>query len=246
MWKNRLWIALLLAFALCVVFENFVLQGSMVTTVSKEVKPEEEKIVFLTFDDGPSKVTEQVLDILKEEQICASFFLIGKQIDEKTEKTVLRMKEEGHLIGVHTYCHEADKIYKSVDAYIEDIEKAEDVIMNVTGEKPVYYRFPWGSVNCYVSPICDEIKEQMKEKGYTYFDWNVSAEDSIGKPSVEKILSNVRKDYMKYHQPVILLHDSEINENTAKALKTIIKELKEGGYQFGTIDKRNHPYQYRK
>lgn len=233
---------LILAFVGCIKNEEQLFSQDMIPVESQNTT---KKVAYLTFDDGPSNVTEQVLDILKEEDVKATFFLIGEQINEETAPIVKRMSDEGHMIGLHTYCHDANKIYSSTAAYIEDIEAVEKKVMEVTGEKPEYYRFPWGSVNCYVSPICQEIKEEMTSRGYTHFDWNVSAEDSVCNPSQSRILSNVRRDYMKYSEPVILMHDSSLNENTAQVLPQIIQELKEGGYGFDTVDKRTRPYQYK-
>lgn len=204
-----------------------------------------EKVAFLTFDDGPSMMTETVLDTLKEEDITATFFMIGSQITEENEPILKRMVEEGHLIGIHTYTHKYKEIYASADAYIKDAEMTAERIYEVTGSEPIYYRFPWGSTNGYISPFCDEIISEMQKNGYIYYDWNVSADDSLGKPSKQKILNNIRKDYKKYNEPVILLHDSSININTAEVLHEIIDELKEEGYDFATIDKRSVPCQFK-
>ncbi len=214
-------------------------------TVSVESTNTVHKVAFLTFDDGPSKMTEEILDILKEEEVNATFFMIGELITEDKEPLLRRMVEEGNLIGIHTYTHRVREIYASADAYIEDARKTADRICEVTGTEPAYYRFPWGSANCFISPFCDEIIVCMENDGYTYFDWNVSAEDSVGKPTTQKIIANIRKDYKKYKEPVILLHDSSINKNTAEALHNIIDELKAEGYEFATIDKRSKPCQFK-
>lgn len=204
----------------------------------------EEKVAYLTFDDGPSEHTEEVLAILDKEGVKATFFLIGFQITEDREELVKKMAEEGHLLGIHTYSHKSEEIYSSTDAYIVDAEKTAERIYEVTGKKPNIYRFPWGSINCYVSDICDDIIKEMSEKGYEYYDWNVSAEDSVGTPSKSSIIKNIKKDFGKYNQPVILMHDSAINEATVEALPEIIRMLKEEGYSFATVDQRYRPYHY--
>lgn len=203
-----------------------------------------EKTAYLTFDDGPSAVTEDVLRVLKENDIQATFFLIGVQITEDKEALLKKMVKEGHLLGVHTYCHKADKIYCSAQSYIEDAKETAERIREVTGIKPRYYRFPWGSVNQYLKNIKPDVTAAMEKKGYIYFDWNVSAEDSVGKPTKESILKNIKKDYLKYKEPVILMHDSGINQVTADTLSEIIAMLKKDGYGFATIDKRSVPCQY--
>lgn len=204
----------------------------------------EKKVAYLTFDDGPSVLTEEVLEILEKENIRATFFLIGSQITAEEEELLKKMVEKGHLLGIHTYSHKSNEIYGSADAYIEDAKKTAQRIYEVTGERPTIYRFPWGSKNCYVSGICDKIIEGMTEEGYEYFDWNVSAEDSIGTPTKASILKNIKKDFEKYKEPVILMHDSAINKATVEALPFIIEMLKEEGYAFGTLDERSKPYHY--
>ena len=203
-----------------------------------------EKKVFLTFDDGPSEVTETVLKLLDDQEIKATFFLIGEQITEETEETVRHMAEEGHEIGIHTFTHESDEIYASAQSYVEDVVKTSKRIEEVTGKKPVYYRFPWGSVNNYISGYRKEVIETLKGMGYEYVDWNVSGEDSVGNPSVQSIYSNVRKDYDKYNEPVVLLHDSSSNQLTAETLPDIINLFQSAGYQFGAMGERSCPYQW--
>lgn len=230
----------IMLFLLCFGMERQVYQ-----TVMKEEPVMEKKIAFLTFDDGPSKVTEKVLEALRKENAKATFFLIGEQITEETAPLLRKMTEEGHELGIHTYSHKSEEIYRSADAYVEDALKTAEKIKETTGTTPRYFRFPWGSKNAYVRKIKDEVVERMEKAGYIYFDWNVSGEDSVGKPDQTTIFRNVKKDALKYNEPVVLLHDSPINENTAKTLPEILKLLKEAGYEFETVDKRSKPYQYR-
>lgn len=204
----------------------------------------EDKKVFLTFDDGPSEVTKDILRHLGEEGIKATFFLIGAQITEDNEALVQRMWEEGHEIGIHTYTHEKNEIYMSAQTYIDDVIKTADRIEEVTGRRPVYYRFPWGSVNCYICSFREEIIETLAEKGYEYIDWNVSGEDSVGTPSIQTIYDNIKKDYDKFNEPVVLMHDSSANALTAETLPDIIRLFQSAGYQFGAIGERSRPYQW--
>lgn len=228
---------------LCLGLEKEVYQETM-KEEGKEAETLEKKIAFLTFDDGPSKVTEEVLKALKEANAKATFFLIGEQITEETAPLLRQMVEEGHELGIHTYSHRSDEIYQSADAYVADALKAAERIEEAAGTKPRYFRFPWGSKNKYAKGIKEEIVKRMEEKGYIYFDWNVSGEDSVGRPDMSMIYKNVKKDVLKYNEPVVLLHDSGINKNTAKTLPDILKMLKEAGYEFETVDKRSKPYQY--
>ncbi|MEG1457743.1 MAG: polysaccharide deacetylase family protein [Acetivibrio sp.] len=243
-WRKKVGTCLLMVLFVGCVKNDLRLQSKEDHYISADSTNVSEKVAYLTFDDGPSKVTEMVLDELKEEKVKATFFLIGEQITKEKEPLLQRMVKEGHLIGVHTYTHRWKDIYASANAYIEDAEKTAERIYEVTGVKPIYYRFPWGSVNGYISSFCDDIIKRMKEKGYTYFDWNVSAEDSVGKPTQESILKNVRKDYKRYQEPVILMHDSPSNRLTAETLVQIIREMKDEGYGFSTIQNRSKPCQY--
>lgn len=208
------------------------------------MKNQEQKIAYLTFDDGPSMVTKQVLDILRENEVHATFFLIGSQINDNTVDIVRQLAEDGHTIGVHTYSHKGAEIYKSKEAYIEDFKKASASIEEVIGYQPKIFRFPWGSVNKYLGSKAEGIILELEAEGYTYFDWNVSAEDSVGTPTAESILRNINKDYARYQEPIILMHDSSINEVSAKILPEIIKNIKTSGYRFDTLDHMEKPYQY--
>lgn len=212
----------------------------------KKMQSDSQKIAYLTFDDGPSQVTERILDVLEVYDVRATFFLVGCNITESREKIVNRMVEQGHAIGVHTYSHEAEKIYGSAESYLCDLKKTQERIYEVTGENTTMIRFPWGSTNSYLKPIQDSLLPKLENHGYIYYDWNVSAEDSVGNPTKYSILNNVKKDYSRYQEPVILMHDSATSELTAEMLPDIIVMLKESGYQFATLEEMESPYQYPK
>lgn len=199
------------------------------------------KTAYLTFDDGPSCLTEKYLDILKEEGAKATFFLIGQQIDGDMSDIIKRELEEGHEIGVHTYCHEANEIYANEESCFKDIMKIKEQLEMQFGYDAKLVRFPWGSANGYISTFREEIINKVHESGMEYADWNVSAEDSVGTPTVDSIMGNIRKDFKKYDEPVILMHDSGCNKQTLEALRGIIRELKEAGYGFATLSERENP-----
>lgn len=210
-------------------------------------KAEEEKEIvkraYLTFDDGPSENTEKVLAVLDQYHIKATFFLIADQITPDKEALVKRMVQEGHVIGVHTYSHKSKEIYKNKEACIEDIVKTYKKIEEITGVKPKYYRFPYGSANCYVSGYCNAVIKDLEEMGLTYIDWNVTGEDSVGKPTEYSVMKNL-KTFEKYIEPVILLHDGSSNKLTASILEEIVQKIQAAGYEFGTIEERSKPYQW--
>lgn len=201
----------------------------------------EKKQAFLTFDDGPSKNTKEVLAILEQYGIPATFFVIGNQIDENTEDVVRQAVSQGCLIGVHTYCHKAEEIYNSAQSCYDDILEAKERIETLLKKPVTFYRFPWGSSNCYVSSYKKEIIGMLEKDGLEYADWNVSGEDSVGRPGADSIISHVKKNYQAAKDPVILLHDSAINKETVKALPVIIELFLSEGYTFDTLDNRREP-----
>lgn len=205
---------------------------------------QEKKVAYLTFDDGPSETTKEVLKVLEEKDVNATFFLIGNQITDDTVPILKQSVAGGNCIGIHTYCHECKVIYCSAEAYLNDFKQAYDAIKDNLGVEPKIFRFPWGSANRFLSNIEEEVIQKLEAEGFTYFDWNVSAEDSVGKPTSYSIMSNIRKDYKKYNKPVILMHDSSCNKLSAKMLPQVIDELKSAGYSFDTLDHMATPYQY--
>lgn len=197
-----------------------------------------EKVAFLTFDDGPSKNTNKILDILEEKNAVATFFVLGSTMDEEGESALKRMTETGCKIGIHTYSHKKNVIYASVKGFLDDFYQVYTQIYELTGEKVNIFRFPWGSYNAYSKPIKKNLVAEMERRGFTYYDWNVSAEDSVGNPTESSIMRNILKDVKKYNKPVILMHDASVNKLTANMLPKIIDELQELGYSFGTLDQR--------
>ena len=192
-------------------------------------------VVYLTFDDGPSRLTQQYLDILKKHDIPATFFLIGQQVEEMPEERELK---EGHEVGVHTYTHESCDIYQSCEAYYEDVHKVKDLLEEKFRYRPKLWRFPWGSANCYIRSYKEEIVERLHEEKMEFADWNVSAEDSVGHPGVESILANVKKDAFRVQDPVVLMHDSGSNRATLDSLEAVITMFEEKGYRFQTLSQR--------
>ncbi|MDO5292691.1 MAG: polysaccharide deacetylase family protein [bacterium] len=219
-------------------------------TKSKELNDSKEKEkkqltkkAFLTFDDGPSKNTPKVLETLDKYNAKATFFMIGEQITPDMESLVKEMQQKGHVIGVHTYTHNRKKMYANEEACLNDIKKTYDRLIEVTGVTPTLYRFPYGSANCYISGYCNDVIRKLKDMGLDYVDWNVSGEDSVGKPSKYSIMKNTSK-FKDYMEPVILLHDGQGNQLTAQVLDDILKKIKDAGYEFGTLDERSELFQW--
>ncbi len=191
----------------------------------------EEKCVYLTFDDGPSdRVTPAVLDVLKEENVKATFFIIGS--NAKRRKDILkRACGEGHTLAVHSYSHDYSQIYSSPEALLADIQKCNEVIEEITGEPSRVYRFPGGSFT-----VAPELKKAVTDGGFRYFDWNASFRDSeLPDASPEELYKNAVSTVANPKRVVMLAHDSTNKSATACALKKVILYFKDRGYSFGTL-----------
>ena len=198
----------------------------------------EEKVVYLTFDDGPSANTEKILDILEQYDAKATFFITGMR--EEYRPLIKTAYEEGHTIGLHTYSHDYAGVYSSVDAYFEDLDKIGKVAEEQIGYVPCFIRFPGGSSNAvskkYTQGIMTELVTDVQEKGYQYYDWNLDSGDGAGQ-SVEELETNSMTD--RFHHVMLLLHDSQSKENTVQALPAIIEYYKNLGYEFRAIDRES-------
>lgn len=181
------------------------------------------KQIALTFDDGPGEYTERILDILKKEKVQASFFLIGNNIAGK-EGLVKRMKAEGHIIGNHSYDHGRKFDWQSTQSMIQEIEQTNQEIEGITGERPRYFRPPYGVTNPNLAKAISAT--EMKSVA-----WNVRSFDTMAK-SGEKLLKRILK--LAKPNAIILLHDR--CEITAKILPQLIFDLKAKGYELTLIN----------
>ena len=220
-----------------------VLFPDLYTVYEKPEAEKSKKVAYLTFDDGPSLNTFEILDILQENNIKATFFIVGKAITDEGEDALRRMKNEGHAIGIHTYSHACNEIYCSVERFLEDFNMVYEQIHEITGERVNIYRFPWGSNNGYSKNIKEALMEEMERRGFLCYDWNVDANDSVGRPTEYSIRRNIEKDLKNQDYPIILLHDSSVNDLTVRMLPGIIRMLQDKGYEFDTLERRE-PYQF--
>lgn len=194
---------------------------------------EEEKVVFLTFDDGPSELTPQFLEVLNSYGVHATFFVTYQPQFEAIYKQIA---ENGNSIQIHTATHDYDSIYKSVDAYVADFNQAYDYVCSVIDKKPVCYRFPGGSTNSYGKSIVRDIARTMEEKGFQFVDWNVSVGDGSAKATKESMVQKIMAESGGKKHIVMLAHDSGTKSETLAALPQIIEYYKENGYTFKVID----------
>lgn len=214
--------AFMLTIALFVVlFGNFF--GSPLLSLA-----EEEKYIYLTFDDGPSdRVTPKILDVLKEECVPATFFIVGERA-EKRKDIIRREYAEGHTVAIHSYSHKYSEIYSSREALLNDIEKCNDLICAITGEYSHIYRFPGGSYS-----LNSELVDCVANSGYYYVDWNASFRDSELKyPTAYKLYHAAISTVSNPRRVVMLAHDTTDKSTTAGALKDVIRHFKSLGYIF--------------
>jgi peptidoglycan/xylan/chitin deacetylase (PgdA/CDA1 family) len=202
------------------------------------LKEREGKIAYLTFDDGPSARTLEILDILKEENVKATFFVVTENSDLELLE---RIQREGHTIGVHSNSHRYLQIYSSVDDFLDDFYQAYTKIYDATSVYPQIFRFPGGSINAHNLGIYQELVSEMLRRGFLYYDWNISSQDAVSKVSAGEIINNVTRNIRGQKQLVILLHDSRDKTETVKALPGIIKFLKEENYTLAPIDNSVKP-----
>ena len=193
------------------------------------------KTIYLTFDDGPSSVTPKILDVLKKENVKATFFMIGK--DDSYNDIIKRVKKEGHTVAIHSNTHDYEQIYTSVDNYFNDLYALRDKLKKITGEEATIIRFPGGSSNTvsrFNSGIMTTITKEVTRRGFRYFDWNIDSGDT-GRIGSDAIVENVTSQLGSYHTYVVLMHDYWQNQQTADALERIIHYGKEHGYHFDRI-----------
>ena len=204
-----------------------------------------EKTVYLTFDDGPSERTPEVLDILKKYNIKATFFVVGNS-SQFGKECMKRIVAEGHTIAMHSYTHDFKKIYKNVESYLEDIYKLYKLIYDVTGVKPSIFRFAGGSKNGFNKGNYREIISEMVRRGFDYFDWNLCNNDAISKTitPVSKCVDSVLKNSKNYNTAVVLMHDSKPKTTTVEALPKIIDGLKEQGFSFEKLSNKIYPVDF--
>lgn len=199
------------------------------------------KKVYLTFDDGPSKETEKILDILKKRQVKATFFSIGRD-DAFSKKMYQRIVNEGHTLGMHSYSHQYKEIYQSMETFQADYEKISNCLTAATGIKPLYYRFPGGSTEVDGKLAMTDLDNYFNAQGASYFDWNVIAANSTTDDvSVNKMVESVMKGVALYDTSIVLLYDSADRTMTAKSLDKILERLINDGYEILPIDENTIP-----
>lgn len=192
-----------------------------------------DNVIYLTFDDGPSQYTEQLLDVLDKYNVKATFFVVNTGMPEMIKE----IYDRGHTIGAHSYSHKYS-IYKDEPTYYQDLNKMLDIIEENTGERTKLIRFPGGSSNTISKNYCKNIMTQLVESverhGYAYFDWSVNSGDAEDATTKEAVYENIITGIQETSRPVILQHD--IKDYSVAAVEDVIKWALDNGYVFGTLD----------
>lgn len=200
-----------------------------------------DKIVYITFDDGPNNYSDKILEALRKNNIKATFFVVGTV----KEKELKRIKEAGHTIGLHSASHNYSYIYRSENDFLWDLYEIQDFVYQVTGEYSHYLRFPGGSKNKVSDEanfgIMDRLRPLVEELGFEYYDWHVATGDSSEIVTKEQILSNVERGLQNdYDELGILMHD--LHSVTVDTLDDLVKLCKKYGYRFERITDGTVPF----
>lgn len=200
----------------------------------------EQKIIYLTFDDGPAgKVTKDILEILKNESVPATFFLIGNQIKGQ-ENLVKRIYNDGHSLGLHSMSHKKNSLYSSNEVFLKEMLETQETINSIIGVKSNILRFPFGcNNNCY--KISPSMVDLLHKNNLRIYDWNTDSGDGAfpnANPNVFIKNSKSNKDCV-----ILLMHCAYMSKNSVKALPEIIRYYKNNGYEFKLIDE-NTPEEF--
>ena len=193
------------------------------------------KRVFLTFDDGPSSNTNQILDILNERGIKATFFVLGSNVEKKPE-VVKRMYDEGHFIANHGYSHVYETIYQSPQAVLYEYNKCNQLVRDAIGEQEYnshLFRFPGGLVGGKYADIKNQANDLLLQNNIVHVDWNALNGDSeTTSPTIEYEIQRIQETVGNKQSVVILMHDAQAKKVTVEALSSIIDYLQGQGYEF--------------
>ncbi|MDD3172915.1 MAG: polysaccharide deacetylase [Herbinix sp.] len=202
-----------------------------------------DKKVYLTFDDGPSKYTGDILDLLSDYNIKATFFVIGKT-DQASKELYKRIVNEGHTLGMHSYSHKYDKIYNSVEDFDKDFTKLWKLLYDTTGYKPSIYRFPGGSDNLVNDNGMKEFIRYLNKSSIVYYDWNVVNGDATSVTYTEdQLVDNVLDGVAIMDTSIVLMHDTQTKQTTVDSLPELIEALISGGAKILPLDKDVPPIQ---
>lgn len=197
-----------------------------------------DRIVYLTFDDGPSPYTDELLDVLNTYQMQATFFMLGPNI-KNYPGPVRRMVNEGFAVGMHGITHDANKVYESSKAPLQEMLEDQQIIADLTGVESNLVRLPYGSVPY----LTMEMRYYLDQQDFNIWDWNVDSEDWALKDKryVNKVIQGIKNVAARGEAPIILLHDKP---ETIHALPELLSYLKKNGYQTKVLTDDQAPYTF--
>lgn len=213
--------------------------------IAKEKNDVKKKILYLTFDDGPTKIiTEEILDILKEKKVVATFFVVGEEIDNHPE-ILKRIVDEGHKLGLHSDTHDFRYIYEDSDNFMSEMKIVKDKIKKLTNLDVNILRFPGGSAG----KLSQDFLAKIHRENYKIFDWNVDIKDGVDPyQDTDSILNNSKISNTDMNNKILLAHCNSNNRSTVKALPLIIDYYSDMGYVFEglTFDVSEYFFKIRK
>jgi peptidoglycan-N-acetylglucosamine deacetylase len=214
------------------------LKAGVKITQERLYETPEQPTVYLTFDDGPGKLTPKVLDILRDEKVTATFFVLGEHVKQYPD-SIKRMAEEGHSIGNHTYNHQYNNLYPVFKMFWGQIEQTDQALQEAAGVNTNLIRAPGGTFSHFDAFYF----YYLDQAGYSVFDWNVDSGDSLrANVPMAEIVRNATSTALK-HEMIVLMHDSSGHDETVRALPEIIRFYKERGYKFAPLSAKVKPIQ---
>lgn len=202
----------------------------------------DEGTIYFTFDDGPSQYTYQILEYLKENNAKGTWFVVPSRTDW-CYSALKAISDSGNTIGIHSLTHDYEKIYSSVEAFLEDFHEAWEIVRDATGQTPEIFRFPGGSKNDFNVDTREAIIKEMTRRGFRFYDWNVESGDVSG-ATWQQMYNSIPHDCHEWKRPVVLMHDTNNTPNTVYVLEDVLKVLAGEGYKFDAIHNDTEPVQF--
>lgn len=208
---------------------------------------DDDKVIYLTFDDGPTENTRGLLDILDRYGVKATFFVIHTY--DGCEAQIKELYDRGQQIALHSYTHDYS-IYRSVESYFDDLQKISDLVYNATGYRSMLVRFPGGTSNTvsrkYCSGIMTTLSKELPARGYQYFDWDWDSTDAeANRQDTSVIVRNATKAIGNDNHVILLMHDAAAKTTTVEALPSVIEAYKNAGYRFDVLSLTSYTYQHK-
>lgn len=238
--KVRMWKCLSIWFTLATLLLTDMFGASVPSVAAAGKSKTSDKVVYLSFDDGPGKHTSEVLNILRNEDVPATFYVLGEHA-ERMPGMIKRIVSEGHALGNHTYNHEYNELYRNFETFWQQIKRTEDIINNIVGFRPALVRAPGGTYGHFDQTYFD----LLKKGGYAVMDWNVDSGDSKRRNvPASDIVARATDVPAGMSSAVVLMHDGGAHAETVKALPDIIQYYKQQGYHFEVMQASDKPVQF--